>query len=119
MVMYRTKNLCPLVVQTVKKREFMTKTPYFEIATKPSLFPGKGAFLRNLFLRNKANLSNQKFTANPYAMEGYNDSRPKPKNGTNPNKANLKPILKNKKICEIPRNPRIKKLQNEPNLRGT
>ncbi|HEG44339.1 MAG TPA: hypothetical protein ENH94_09850 [Phycisphaerales bacterium] len=65
----------------------MTKSQSFKFDTKPSLFPGKDAFSRNLFLRNKANLSNQKFTANPCGMEVYNDLQPKTKNGTKPNKA--------------------------------
>ena len=66
----------------------MTKSQSFKFNTKPSDISGKGALSRNLFLRNEPNLSNQKFTTNPYGIEGYNDFRPKTQNGTNPNEPN-------------------------------
>ncbi len=44
-------------------------------------------------MKNKANFNSVKFTATSYNTVVYNASQPKPKNGTKPNKANLKPIL--------------------------
>ena len=89
----------------------MTKTRAFKFDTKTSLFPGKGTFLQNLFLRNEPNLSSQKLTANPCGIEGYNDFHPKTKNGTNPNEPNLKPILNTPKTSLLPDKPaNLKKL---------
>ncbi len=70
----------------------MTKNQSFTFDTKPSNQIGKGAFSRNLFLRNEPNFISIKFTATSYTTVGYNDLQPKPKNGTKPNEANLKPI---------------------------
>ncbi len=60
---------------------------------KPSLFSGKGTLSRNLFLRNKANFNHPNITPTPYDRVTYSYLQPNPKNGTNPNKANLKPIF--------------------------
>ncbi len=54
----------------------------------PQLKVEKPALSQNLFMRNKPNLNNSEFTANPCDMGGYNDLQTKPKNGANPNKPN-------------------------------
>ena len=65
------------------------KTKAFESTTKHSLFSGETALLRNLFLRNKPNFNHSKRIASTYSNGSYNVLQPKPKNGANPNKANL------------------------------
>ena len=71
-----------------------------KITTKPSLFSGKDAFSQDLFLRNEPNFNIAKLTATSRSTVVYNASHPKPQNGTNPNKANLKPILASVKSVE-------------------
>ncbi|HEG44243.1 MAG TPA: hypothetical protein ENH94_09365 [Phycisphaerales bacterium] len=72
---------------------FTTSNPLFSSSLWPSVFLfflcGKVVKLKNKNMKNKANLSNQKFTANPCGMEVYNDLQPKTQNGTKPNKANF------------------------------
>ena len=48
-------------------------------------------------MKNKANFNSTKFTATTCGIGGYNVFPPKTKNGTKPNKANLKPISKTQK----------------------
>jgi hypothetical protein len=67
----------------------------------------------NKNMKNKANSNRQKFTATPCNIGGYNVFSPKTKNGTKPNKANLrqsrrslgedgKPISNTAKPSDIP-----------------
>ena len=70
----------------------MTKSQSFKFDTKPSDISGKGAFPRNLFCRNKPNFNTSNITATSYSTVGYNAFQRITKNGTNPNKANPKPI---------------------------
>ncbi len=58
------------------------------LVVQPSLFPGKPAISRNLFLRNKPNFNDLNITVTSYGTTAYNDLHPKSQNGTNPNKAN-------------------------------
>ena len=70
----------------------MTKSQSYKFDTKPLLFSGKGAFSRNLFLRNEPNFNSSKCIASTYSSVSYNVSQPKTKNGTNPNEPNFRQV---------------------------
>ena len=66
-------------------------------------------FFQNKIMRNKANFKDPYLTASTFNRDTYNDSHPKTKNGTNPNKPNFK-------TERSPVFQKNKKMENEPNL---
>ena len=76
--------------KNVKKQQKMKQS---QSTTKPSLLLGIIPKSQNLFLRNEPNFNTLKLTATTCPAMVYNDLQTKPKNGTNPNEPNLKPIL--------------------------
>ncbi|HEG42634.1 MAG TPA: hypothetical protein ENH94_01145 [Phycisphaerales bacterium] len=95
----------------------MTKTKHFEFDTKASLFSEKPAKSHNLFYRNKPNFNHPNITSTPCDRETYNDLQANPKNGTNPNKANLKPIPKKEKPqLSGDTQAKNKKMKSKPNF---
>ncbi len=70
-------------------------------------------------MKNKANFKDPNLTATYYGTVGYNVSHPKTQNGTNPNKANLKPISNTIKPSLLLGEPSFSRnlfLRNEPNF---